>query len=381
MLNSKGQKSPFYKKVVSFFFVLLITFFLIEGLLAVCSHYSLIEIKKPPYTLEISRQEFAQDIHPVIGTWHYPLVSVRHKQGCLDVSYQSNSFGSRDRERNLTSIKSRAVVLGDSFMEGLGLPSHQRLSEVMESLTGNEHLNFGVTGTGPLHYLLVYQEIAKKFEHDTVLVGILPQNDFLDLDPEYGKRVYANRYKPYLIGEYPNYQIKYFREKLKLEEQRNLIVTNFFKIKIFFRGYSYTYNALRFAWNHYKLKKHIPEKGMYSGYYYFTQEQWQRLVYVLKEFKKLTVGKRLVVFTIPTVKDFIRNPSGSDTPAEREMIKLSKELNFEYIDLFKEMAKKVSDPKEYYLSCDGHWNDKGNQTAANIIYNKLYNQFGIVSQN
>ena len=61
-------------------------------------------------------------VDPVVGVWRYPNTTFRQNEKCLDVTYQSNSAGARDPERELHSdAERRFVVLGDSFIEGYGL--------------------------------------------------------------------------------------------------------------------------------------------------------------------------------------------------------------------------------------------------------------------
>lgn len=73
------------------------------------------------------------------------------------------------------------MVLGGSFVEGFGLQAEKRLSELFDVITGREHLNFGASGDfGSLQYTLLYKTMAAFFDHDIVLVGILPDKDFHD---------------------------------------------------------------------------------------------------------------------------------------------------------------------------------------------------------
>ena len=60
-------------------------------------------------------------------------------------------------------------------------------------------MNFATSQTfGPVQYLLVYQTLAKRFAHDVVLVGFLPENDFTDSNWEIGQKAFYNRYRPVL---------------------------------------------------------------------------------------------------------------------------------------------------------------------------------------
>jgi len=122
---------------------------------------------------------FWADIDPDFGVWHRANVSYTHEKSCFSVTYTSNSYGALDKERSRRSPAPRVVVLGDSMMEGLTLGTPQRLSNRLEEMTGIEHLNFATSQTfGPIQYLLAYETLAKKFDHDLVLVGFLPENDF-----------------------------------------------------------------------------------------------------------------------------------------------------------------------------------------------------------
>src|SRR5258708_2724871 len=123
---------------------------------------------------------------------------IYHQGGCFSVQYTTNSYGARDVERSLHFSKPRTVVLGDSMIEGLGLADQDRLTNILEKDTGREYLNFGTSGDfGPLQYALLYKTLAAKFDHDTVVVGLLPDNDFHDMSPEWGKVHHADRYRPY----------------------------------------------------------------------------------------------------------------------------------------------------------------------------------------
>ncbi len=134
---------------------------------------------KPNYRL--SYNSFWADINPVFGVWHRPNGHFVHKAGCYTIEYTTNSYGARDIERSLHSSPSRTVVLGDSFIEGLGLPDEDRLSNILERDPGREHLNFGTGGNfGPLQYALLYKSMAAAFDHDLVIVGVPPDNEFHD---------------------------------------------------------------------------------------------------------------------------------------------------------------------------------------------------------
>ena len=189
----------------------LVCFILLELGLAIAAHGFDLKIETPTYTFE-NTQGFWFDLNPDFGTCHLPNHSYRQRKGCYDIVYHSNSYGFRDVERERFANQSRVVVLGDSFIEGVGVETSERLTNLLEDNTGKPHLNFGMAGNfGPTQFMLAYQSLASSFEHDAVLIGILPANDFIDDDYELGHQGMANRYRPYLVGEYPNYELVYFQ--------------------------------------------------------------------------------------------------------------------------------------------------------------------------
>ena len=234
-----------------------------------------------------------------------------HKAECFDVIYKANSYGARDIERARKVSGKRVIVLGDSFVEGFGMPLGKRMSDLLEKASGLEHLNFGTAGNfGPTQYYLLYKTLAKKFKHDAVLVGILPANDFYDDDYDYGKVNHRDQYRPYWTGAYPNYKLVYFQSQLKRPRVKTW--------KGFLREFTYTYPAWRF------LKKSIiisrlarvrspaheaqPAGNSKDESFYdkFTDEQFNRLRYSLENIAaeaRDSLQRDVLVITIPTLKD------------------------------------------------------------------------------
>src|SRR5271156_4534311 len=165
---------------------------------------------RPNYHLNYNL--FFADINPVFGVWHRPNGHYFHKGGCYDVEYFTNSYGARDVERSLHSSKLRTIMLGDSMIEGQGLSAEYRLSNILEKDTGREHLNFGTQGDfGPLQYALLYKTIASKFDHNLVIVSVLPDNDFHDMSLEYWKSTgRGGRYRPYYADDFSVFHTGHF---------------------------------------------------------------------------------------------------------------------------------------------------------------------------
>ena len=98
----------------------LFTFALLELSLALYSVVDEPKIELPTYSFT-NTQSFWYDLSEDFGTWHLPNHSYRQKKGCFDVLYKSNEHGFRDTSRSLNSSQSRVLVIGDSFIEGMGV--------------------------------------------------------------------------------------------------------------------------------------------------------------------------------------------------------------------------------------------------------------------
>ena len=101
----------------------------------------------------------------------------------------TNAFGQRDRQREVAKRPgtSRVIVLGDSVVEGLGLPSlHDTIPLQLEQQYSDgsiEALNFGVTGYCTRAEVELLRVKGLQFNPDLVIV-VFVENDFKNFNPE-----------------------------------------------------------------------------------------------------------------------------------------------------------------------------------------------------
>jgi len=339
---------------------LLLTFVMLEAGLAWLCYSGRLKIAKPSYCLSNIGSRFWADSNPFFGVWHDPHSSFKHVSPDYNLTYHANAQGMRDKERDQKSHgKKRVVILGDSFIEGWGVPSEDRLSDRLERMTGLEHLNFGTSGSfGPTQYLMLYTHLAKSFEHDALIIAILPDNDFLDDDYEYGRIMHADRVRPFFTGTKPNYELLITKPQVpspssKLLEQALLNLT-------------YTGNLIK----HFKsLSRHhqatIPAN--YAGYFDFTPAQWDRMEKVLQEFRLAAPSLPILVLTIPCDTDIQRTEKIGEAPLPLKMRTLCKTLEMQYLDLMPAIRATPEGWQACYLKTDRHWNARGNEVAAEEI--------------
>ena len=339
---------------------LILTVVLLEvGLAWLCASGRL-KIAKPSYCLSNIGSRFWADSNPKFGVWHDPHSSFKHVSPDYNLTYHANGQGMRDKERDLKSHgKKRVVVLGDSFVEGWGVASENRMSDRLERITGLECLNFGTSGSfGPSQYLMLYTELAKTFEHEALIITILPDNDFLDDDYEYGRIMHADRIRPFFTGTKPNYELLITKPQTpapssKLLEQILLNLT-------------YTGNLIK----HFKsLSRHrqatLPAN--YAGYFDFTSAQWDRLEKVLQEFRIAAPSIPILVLTIPCDTDIQRTEKLGEAPLPAKMRSLCATLGIQYLDLMPAIKATPEGWQSCYLKTDRHWNARGNEVAAEEI--------------
>jgi len=360
------------KHIISLLVVSILSFFLFEIGLALLSNLSILKMGAPSYAVSNITSRFWIDANKDYGPWHEPGSNYIHAKSCFKWEYTANKFGARDKERIVETDRNRTVVLGDSFIEGFGVDTQNRLTDVLEASTGREFLNFGTSGSfGTIQESILYDTFASKFSHDTVLIALLPANDFLDDDLHFGKNFYGDRYRPYYQGEYPNYKIIYYPPELKEKPDKNVAQI----IKGLFREFTYSYHLASFLKGiYYSSKKVKTRKKPYSGYFDFHEESINRLQFSYEKIirKAKEEGREVYVVSLPVYTDILRYSEEGKAPLTERLEELSKQVGFKFIDLLPYMHDFTSDWQDYYLECDDHWGDQGNKVAADFLKSVLF---------
>jgi lysophospholipase L1-like esterase len=111
-------------------------------------------------------------------------IVARTKTSEYDVKIATNRGGFRDVEhpRGKRNGTRRVAVLGDSFVVGSGVAFDDVFTSRLRDLLSAhgldvEVLNFGVSGTGPVHSLRLWRRVAQSYQPDIVLVCLYAGND------------------------------------------------------------------------------------------------------------------------------------------------------------------------------------------------------------
>ncbi len=359
-----GSGRSFLPKAASVLRLLAVNF-LVFAVSAELASIVLVHLKRWPSarpTYHLTHFQFWTDTNPSFGIWHRPNGHFIHQEGCFSLEYSTNSYGARDVERSLHSNQPRTVVLGDSFVEGFGLADQDRLTNILEKRTGHEHLNFGVGGGfSPLQDALLYRTMAAAFDHDRVVVAVLPDNDFHEMDRSWLSDAYPGQYRPYYkddlsVGYVAHYHA---REKEGPWERAKAVM----------RAYLASYHV-----GQYLAVTRFLKHRTYAGYDDYNDVDLARLEKALLDIKSTADahGAKMFVFLIPSANDFQRAHLGRNRlgPALEAW---GGESGIPVKDLLPEMdARTKGDDRSLFLKCDAHWSARGAIVAADILEPWIY---------
>jgi len=361
------------KKVGEWLLTLALCIVAVEIALHLAVRAGVVHFSLPSYSTA-NVQPFWQILSHDFGVWHPANGRYHHSKVCFEVTYTANSHGMRDREVDVASQLPRVVVLGDSFVEGWGVEHGDRFTERLEQLTGIQHLNFGTSGGfGLTQSYMLYKTLASKFDHQAVILSVLPDNDFEEDRPPRTDRGAAGPYRPFLTGEYPNYELRYAADdywRRWLKEIPIEPVLNEFWLTFRSRYELRAQLADRIdAFSRRSSDRESPTKVRgFAGYFDYESDEFNRLRFAIEQIKAIAGDRPMLVFTIPRPRDFWRAAAVPEVPPLTRQIKeLSSRLGITYIDLLEAMQH--TEWKRYFFTCDGHWSRDGHQAAAAILAN------------
>lgn len=339
--------------------VLLVTGLLLEGGARLAARAGWLVVSLPPGA------DYWWSGHPELGMWRYPNARWEHLTACFQVTYETNSVGARDVERPERADGSRVVVLGDSFLEGWGVPLEARLSSRLEAATGVPHLNFAMAHFSPYQELLAYRGLAGRYDHDAVLVGLLPANDFLDAELDLAATIADSYlYRPYLVGEPPDYTHWDHREPaLRALLRRNSFAAN-------------AALAAQSRWTASRLNAdgpvlEAPPGKTPSWFYDFRESHAARLAAVLRMLAEEAEGRPVAVLLLPIAYDLDRYASSGPAPLADRLRASLEGTSVRIVDLLPAMAGSGTPAQDFFLSCDYHWSVVGNAVAARLARRAL----------
>ncbi|HVY75066.1 MAG TPA: SGNH/GDSL hydrolase family protein [Puia sp.] len=348
--------------------VIVITYVFVEFICYLFIKTDYVKAGLPDFHYQLTLKDYpflVADIDTVWGTWHYR-ESVHRTEDCERFDYDISSIGTRDIERTKNSTDTnRVLVLGDSFMEGYGIPIEGRISNRLESLTHREFLNFACSDFGTTQEWLVYEKLGKQFDHSTVLLGFFPYNDFTDNDTSANVNPYYKRYKPYFKGKYPDYKLIYVEDSI---QKATFNKAGFLKKENSPRGRLVRFLRAFTCWFHIvcyiKDLYYSPKAGPVPGYYHYTSDNWEKMQFILKKIRTSAIYKQMIIVSFPTPKEIKQFRELGPGPLSEALSAFCKENHITYVDLLPLLAEQENAEKKFYFDCDYHLNEAGNKFAA-----------------
>ncbi|MCI2397770.1 SGNH/GDSL hydrolase family protein [Aliiroseovarius subalbicans] len=359
----RGLKTVFLYTVMTLVFV--------EIGLQVVVRMGLLDMSLPTYKASNARG-YVAEVDPDYGIFHLAGVERDHLTSCFRVINRTNSFGMRDRETTLESDGSRVVVLGDSFAEGFGVMLEDTFHDRLERMTSREHLSFGSSGgVGPTQYWKIYEKLGSRFDHDAVIVMILPNNDFWDDTPHSVRLSSVAPWRPFLVGEYPDYTVTYPNKEFEPSKVGTLtFLTTLAKQNIL------SFRTLDHYWLMLRARLVTGMFGVDEGddltesspYFNYTSAEFDRMRYALERIVEIASPRPVVIATIPRHLDFEVAMTKTNLPLVNALEDLASGLGAEYIDLTRPMlAAGGGTYEQFFHECDGHWSPAGHAAAAEIL--------------
>lgn len=298
-----------------------------------------------------------------------------------------NSKGLRDGETDYAKPENttRIIMIGDSYIIAKEVPVEKRASEKLESKLNNfsknanfEVINMGYGGFGPTSETILLEKEGSKYNPDIVIFAIFVGNDVSKID--FG-----------IAGSVP----KELFEKHSSLENVELKVTGTQKLKHFaFRNYfTLTYFRL--------LKKRVEsldtQNALTDAYYSDitnvlnkqwsgdTNEKFAKLDAIIRHLDRYSKENKikLLVVLLPMREQVDRRKfdeflnktriSKSDldtTKIQKMLLNITQKNNIAVLDLLPEFSKRNIN-NTFFFEIDGHWNEKGHELVADLIYKEL----------
>lgn len=338
----------------------------VEGIVRLAASRGAVDIRVYPVTGRSDPIRFLGDLDPHFGSWHQPNADVVVSRLGQDVRYISNAQGMRDRPREFASAApERVVVLGDSFVEGMGVGASNRFTDLLEARTGVEFLNFGTSGRfGPTQEWLLYRHLASRFEHSRVFIFLLPANDFEDNG---APDAASGRYRPFLRKTNGTYEVSYPFPFAEVQARREYL-SPLRKLRHRLYNHWYTLNVLA----NLEMRNFLPRVPP-SSYDNYSEDDLEKLLFAYGRIADLAAPRPVTVFVIPRGSDFVAQAHGQHRGRIVEALRefAAGREGLQVVDLMPAflgaMKARGISPAPFFLDRDPHWAPAGHEVVAEAV--------------
>ncbi len=299
------------------------------------------------------------------------------------LGFTLNSRGFKDREYPLEKPDGsyRIIAIGDSFNFGIVPHQYNYLTVLEEKLTQQnqqiELINMGIPGMGPRDYLSLLLNEGLEFQPDMLLLSFYIGNDFMDNQFKANERRWEISY----VASFLRSLIKLQTEYEGLGADPNLVYIDDAPTRT---DESY----LKDTRNKSNMFVRNPADDIFKGYFQDAMNDLLK-IQAICDYRNI----KLVVVIIPDEVQVDQNlqativemfdpndPDKLDFRLPNRMLHEAFENNnIEYIDLMDEFIA-ASSQTRLYKPNDTHWNIAGNQFAAEVLFQKIYERYSQIFQ-
>ena len=312
---------------------------------------------KPNNEYTIKRQEFNNTVRV-------------NSKGLIDYEYKYNKpIGTK-----------RIIMLGDSFIAGQELPLEKTITKKLEKMLNKnsekyEVINMGFGGFGPTAEAVLLEKEGIKYNPDMVILNLFIGNDFVKIDFGVSGSIPKEMFENSSSIENVDFKVT------KIQKLKNFIFRNYF---------TYTYVKKLVSSIGFQLtgNEDYDELDIYNKQYLeSTEKGLEKLKIILKHLKRYTDEKsiKFLVVLIPTKQqvddgkfsEMVRQNKLDKSDLEinrgqKILLQFGKENDIIMLDLLPAFSKRNKN-NTFYFDIDGHWNEKGHELAAILIYETLIN--------
>ena len=342
--------------------------------------------------------------HPDLGWALEPGAQYTRRMRESVVRIKHNSEGWRDIEHSISKPNGvfRILILGDSFIEARTVNSEHTLARQLEALSWTnghdvEVMSMGISGFNTLQEYLSFELFGQQYNPDLVLLAFFAVNDVQDNSREMkekGARPFLDPDRP---EEWEIIPMDYKRNVRRYENRssfmgrainrinRLMITQQFKKLAKLFRLRSMDIDRTPSLEHSNRTPSlghsHCIETPEYTRAWITTTRILERLNGRVNK-----IGARLVVFTVPGNGEVVPETMSrrlalktdpqlyclEEAPANKRLHQILSERNITLIDLLPNFRKaNREDGLQLYPIDDDHWNAKGYELAAKIIFSEL----------
>ncbi|MGB2706246.1 MAG: SGNH/GDSL hydrolase family protein [Candidatus Omnitrophota bacterium] len=336
------------------------------------------------------------ETHPVLNHVHKPGLKFVHiardgKEFRNEQQYNSKGLNDDEYEYDKTSDKSRIIILGDSFVDGVEVGRADNFCDVIEKKLSErklskkyEVINMGVSGYSPILEYLYLKKEGLKYNPDIVILCFF-MNDVYEDSFYNGMATFDNNGLPTAVHFKGPPKI----EKLKGWKRAERKFCNTVKGAINkSRFYVSLKKRLYVLLKKTGLKKSDPEANQFfilSGEPKAGEEVlWEDTFRYILGMKQLAgpQGAKFLLVIIPTEAQIEGTAMGSASKfyfkekpdskkVEDRLSQFCAKNKIDCVNLKDEFEKLPIEERNLYFPRDSHFNEKGHRETASIILEKL----------